>query len=776
MFSGMTQFCIFFLSGIFLLGCQNEQSSHLNKVNCEPGTSLVDNHCIENSDGKISNSDPDALEDKIEELSLQKKFFSKMNQGCISATGQPLSADMQCLCTDPDTYQLSGIFNAKANSCVKLIIDDFNRHEQEICQSKGHLKILEDDGPAGLNKCLQGVRTFSENPIIGTDLSIRLTKSATSQDAFKLAQWADQQLKVNHSFFAKLWAPAGNGDQASVYTGQVSGDLFSGESFDSLLSQQIFTHHNEQAGNTIFFYEPDPSKLELMLGKRLSLPDIGSLWPRPSQEIAQSDLTTNLLFKAYRGFEAQTGFPLSLGTPLEGLGCDEVCLVYRKPFSVGAHKAFVSRIYSGGSVVKQTLWLLDASNKLVGAILYGLNGYPSFYMTIDWSLNSNHLNVDLSLYDRTFTRLQVVTSRVIPGISDALTRVAGEAVGIDDVPKRSAVVTCEHFDPEAFEPMDRLIRGPYLPTIQGGYLRSGSIWGWQQNLGGSWDSGLGGLRENPFQISTWTIGHSYSHAKKVSDIILSESPDSYLLPAGKCFYESSYTRHILENGRVFTSELSNQKIAVLNASFAHQESSKSCYAKFDSLFSQLENKLVLVMGAGNSGKENPQNCPQSVRKQNTIVVSGAVDAESQRPGRWRNSDFGADYSDIAAAYHGPGGSEGTSYAAPRVSAVASKLAMKFHNLTPRDIRLAILASAWVPYQKDFFGYFKRWEPLPVSSGGALREESALKLGECLSDKRFFNGSLLMSFEQVRDCLREADLYNKTMANAKAGFLRDRGIL
>ncbi|TCS40291.1 hypothetical protein, partial [Pseudobacteriovorax antillogorgiicola] len=104
--------------------------------------------------------------------------------------------------------------------------------------------------------------------------------------------------------------------------------------------------------------------------------------------------------------------------------------------------------------------------------------------------------------------------------------------------------------------------------------------------------------------------------------------------------------------------------------------------------------------------------------------------------------------------------------------IASRIAQDFPKLSSADIRLAILASAHIPHDKNFWGDLKSWKPLDVRTGGVLRSDGAYRFAECLfENKEDVEGAFDKA--QILTCIERSDAGNSTYARKKYNFLKNR---
>jgi subtilase family protein len=188
-----------------------------------------------------------------------------------------------------------------------------------------------------------------------------------------------------------------------------------------------------------------------------------------------------------------------------------------------------------------------------------------------------------------------------------------------------------------------------------------------------------------------------------------------------------------------------------------------CSDTEDHVFGETEDLLLWVMSAGNLYRpDGTLSCPQKrlAGRDNGIVVAGL-----EGGGVARGSNYGAEYADLAAPWQAEGRPEvmGTSYASPRVAAVAAMLASKYDRLKPGDLRMALLAGS-LP-----LGSLQT----TVRSGGALDPVAANTFAACVQQALEFSscGQQALAPEDYVQCARKAGATDERIT-----FLQSRGIL
>lgn len=211
-----------------------------------------------------------------------------------------------------------------------------------------------------------------------------------------------------------------------------------------------------------------------------------------------------------------------------------------------------------------------------------------------------------------------------------------------------------------------------------------------------------------------TVGHGVAVASLASD-----GYQHPLIPFAASDLQAGIVEKFIRNYRQAKPE--RALVASLSEIFAM--SASACKANPIGHAIQNSPDILWIVGAGNSGHElpaNSANCPQSIDAANVIRVA-ATAGESDLAGP---STYGERSVDIAELGCAPGlticnaADAGTSLAAPRAARKISDLMNKYPTATPKQIRLAVLATArvlWLSY------------PLAVRSGGVVDAEAADRL-------------------------------------------------
>ena len=220
---------------------------------------------------------------------------------------------------------------------------------------------------------------------------------------------------------------------------------------------------------------------------------------------------------------------------------------------------------------------------------------------------------------------------------------------------------------------------------------------------------------------TLLSGGDSDHARLVSQAYL-EAGGEKIVPIG--------TLDCLEKPELWVNSVRSQRVKVVNLSAGFAYDRDSC-AKLK-LRNTIENSgLLWVVGSGNEAeqidRQRSYSCPgNQVLDQLILVAPGYSDGRINKS----VATWGAEVADLVADGLNPGGDHwnyGASFAAPRVTATAAIIAKHFENLTPYQIKLAILLG--VKIRSDWDGKLQFEE---VSSGGSLNPDKAWEVAQKLN--------------------------------------------
>jgi hypothetical protein len=626
--------------------------------------------------------------------------------------------------------------------------------------------------------------------VLGAKIVFAGDETTVQSLATRTAQWADakrfyqQGTPLGSRFFHSAQqgeeAPLGAPDGLTVYVGTPSPETLRTLVGQTLERYQIaFNPLDLKEGP--FFYrnhtgivEPEPTALGKALGTHgdwaqpsvLDAPPVAR-FPEGSAErpLAQALTTAHARVLA-------ANIPFEQGQSLVGLGCMGICRMVSAPTPVqdGQPLTFrLDRLYVYGTVARETVWL-EQGAQLRGFMVLGPNRGPGLLALVRDSITATSAKSTFAVHDRQWNHLGDVSyEEAIPAWADTprYVNVAGNAPT-----SRRTLVLCEATGVPSLMSDAALARrtlvGPFTPSFNAsGALSSGSVFGWlggplvEPNMGDYLHGlvpGMWGFRTQESEASALVS----THASDVARTALAQADAMPPLPGGvsegPLLVAPMGTQTCLVPGR-WLGRLARYT-RVVNASYSYRFPFERCSDTEDFAFGETTNQLLWVMSAGNSGRpDGSYACPTKrlAGRENGIVVAGLAGTSLGL-----GSNYGVTFADIAAPWEAEGrpGVTGTSYASPRVAAVAAMLASRYDRLEPRELRMAILAGS---------------QPLSslhsaVRSGGALDADAADTFAACLQDG-LVSSSGDRSPALYSDCAMEAGATTERVT-----FLQSRGIL
>jgi hypothetical protein len=459
-------------------------------------------------------------------------------------------------------------------------------------------------------------------------------------------------------------------------------------------------------------------------------------------------------------------------TTLLGDGClAGVCRAYTAPIPVRLvsgeenprFHATIERVYVYGSIAREVIWLQEVG-RFAGFMVTGPNRGAGLIGLVDHAVDRTHADMTVRAFDRKWNSLGTVTVQMpsIPNYADIKTR----ARFVDTVlpEEGSALTLCDlgfaGFDaatPERQEVFRHILFGAPADFGSDGKLLSGSIFGWDSNRAANANDYLSGMGEGvwnylvyPAYSTTDRAAHlSPGHALSVALAAVrthesARSGDSELrrdahalnvipISADRCFDLDGWQS--ITSWRPRTSDPNRKSLTkVVNMSFAISvEDATQCPDTQATAIDSTENDILWVAAAGNHANEARTKkwlCPHRAMreprgsttraKKNTLVVA-ALDPDGKMSAY---SNKGVDLVDIAAEGTRPEtpgvGAGFTSFASPRVAAVATLVAQANPKATPAQLRKAIL----------FGSKSNRDLKTSVLGGNVLNERGALRFARC----------------------------------------------
>ena len=370
------------------------------------------------------------------------------------------------------------------------------------------------------------------------------------------------------------------------------------------------------------------------------------------------------------------------------------------------------RVFSGGNPIKDTLLVFDKTLKMYTAMVILINEEPSY----GYSVNQDG---DVYFEDLLGHKLEFIAN--ILGNKSTFQNISGTPVAIfEDLYSEilnQAVMPGKFQNSHYYGYFDEKIQRPFF------YGHKQAMFAEEDMVGGS---------------------HTISVAN-----IASSNLKKPILP---------FPILSLRNGDFLEGlkSLTLQKF-VANASFAVTRSYESCKNGHIGKQINITQKSVLwTIAAANDGQriEHPKDllfCPQSLQGPNIMIVASTEDGIHIAS----SSSYGRHYADIIELGCEQGKENcvnegGTSFAAPRLARKAADLMELFPELSPEQIKLALMITAKPKLQsfnKNIFDQInmKRQEYAAnfiqfydVRSGGIADLKTAIKFLEVLKSKNSFN--------------------------------------
>ncbi len=716
------------------------------------------------------------------EAPIRGSLFSKLMQLCTVAGGN-WEGDGKCYCGDGVTDKR--VFDASTKSCRNLSV--YVDQEGSECERNSFETTLEEKGIKGLNQCLTFVQFLPRSagdPFNGTGLIVEFGGNRVD-DAKSLAKWADRERTQANPFAVKLWG-AVSLDELKIYTGaeQASWSDENSDFLNNVVNPNLIAPDpawGDLSNISATYYERDAKFVGKVLGiTEYSPTDLEAHFSTPDSQLANAHNYFKSLFEYAMQSYKDPKFASASAYALRGEGCDNYCRVFSRETEMGGYRLVSDRYYSKGSVFREVIWAKDQEGRFVGGVLLSPSGLPNLYFALSWKETDGRIQLETQIYDREFAK---VAGRSVDVSNAHQLRDQNYSFRREqDIRSGEGILLCEHVDPRRFRFSDSILRGPHDFDFQNGEA-IGSLFGWESNHEHDWSISLQEFLDTTTPSSRG-FERSHIHGNNVSEIIKDGFSDAKFLIGGGCFQSDQVLMRALQNdqGNTLSGNWVSRRVKVINASYAAFEGPLACQGNTSPFREGILKDTLLVAAAGNVGLNNPGYCPQRVGDaRNKIVVSGVNDADSDHPSLAKNSAFGKDYADIGAEQRTlDGSSSGTSYAAPRISAVAARIAAENNLLTATEIRLAILTSAFVKFEETKEGNKRvyKFHPIDVRSGGVLRSKDALKIGHCMQTRKENDRDIQFGKEIMSACLRdelspEVEDENRYVEE-KVNFLESRG--
>ena len=614
-------------------------------------------------------------------------YVQEWRRQCREGGGRWTSAE-QCECTvqeGPGTFSAGyGCAAAvvRANTCTEM--------------------------PSGFSRALQGDRATFQDCLDHSAFVPLLTHgkgtpqirfSADSKHESQLASWADLRLRQGAVIPARFWSGTALTDVLKVYMGELDG-----ETVDTFLKY-------------VFYPEIVPDK-----SHQFTVPILAANAAELDNIFFGSPFSSHAhRFATVRGEDREIIQVLATASEIDvrkwtwdwvddveeagAEACAHVCRLYSNPHPLSGFFGVLERNVINGSVARELVWLYD-TNGVRGVVGLGPSGRPNYYVTVLNPSTQLEVGKRLSVYDSQGTLAGSKT--VAYEFGDAPIPKPFE-LAHDGLPRLGL---CEGNLEVLLEPAFRehLLIGP-KSSAGGG---PGSFFGWWSNPSGTnLAANLAGLS----QVSFGSVPALDSvadmdrlHGRRVVKAALAEVENLRILPLGgiQCFDGLSAWR---DNAR--------PHMRVINASLGMFAARGTCQHRWGATLDASREDFLWVMPAGNEHDLAPwYECVGNISgRANLLVVAG-----SDGDGLSLESNYGVEYADLAAPSKSEGAA-GTSYAAPRVAAVAAELARRSPRLRPEELRAALLLGAHVT--RDLWSQ--------VRAGGTLDAVKSADLAACLAE-------------------------------------------
>ncbi len=537
------------------------------------------------------------------------------------------------------------------------------------------------------------------------------------------------------------------------------------------------------------FYEPEDSRFALAMGGLIAKLEqrIYDLPPPPSIQDSQTIAVQNVagqVFSKYRErlIKGELGTaPKTIESAMD-YGCLEACRVKiaLEEVTDPEYAAFYYKTYVRG--VRNLEYLVVervSGNYPIATIVLNYGGDVSHILFTPVSVSENGALFKSSV--RAFDRLWRPILDLSNGVHEETFDLKNSNTFLQAAPQVSdgpSALICD----TALRPMDAPVMSFLVgPHYQPNPTKPGSLWGWLPNQEARTTDYFAGALETQTYFAPGSFDHEFgSHAKSVAQIFLNSHE--------KAMTSYMDTRTCLTKIREWAPAVEQSGIKVVNVSGSLFLDRGKCDSEVAKIKSDpaTGGKFIWVVAAGNEAKSMPDkmHCPQSLENQPNQIVVGAMYEGGTLSSR---SNFGERYVDLLASGQSPGSKEAvTSFAAPRVSAVAARIAFEFPQLTPTEIRWSILLGTSMPFRMEDHWYWRKaaevYDPLPTRTGGVLNEKSALEVAREIStlfpaDRISLNAgsnrieSRLFYLILNSTPLSEAALDAKLSAFAKGGLIR-----
>ena len=600
-------------------------------------------------------------------------------------------------------------------------------------------------------ECLDGVASLPHaNGQFGTRLGFSM--EGPEEELEDIAAWADAHAKARDAAF-RIWSSIQVENNLVIHVGPPQAPGINHGVLLGLIDPALFGHSWETFRNDVFV--PTAADLDLMLGS--APPSAARLqeafgWDADGAG-GQDRGVRRVLGMAYAALVTDQA-DFEHGYALRGASCLQACRVYSRPFlAEDTGTVVLERIYSQGTVAREALWYF-VEGQVQAVVPLSPGRVPAFALVLEYHNNAGQVGGSARLYNFRW-RLLAEESHTVANLQ-ALQKLAAAHFARDT--GASAIALCEASLKGAFndpEVGSHVLQGPHLPQAFGEPKLSGSVFGWSPNPAGALDALFSGYSGAAFGfLPLYSDVQAERHGLLVAKAAMEEEPGVRFLPVGGGFGCFDTYNAWWSNVQAHT--------RVVSGSFGRLLEPIECQQRYGPVLQESAAQTLWVMAVANSGETQrnapPEDCPGSLAGAPNLVLVAGSSGDVLHPG----SVYGERFADIAAPY-ALQDTGGTSFAAPRVAAVAGRIFHDWPQLTPADTRLVLMASA------------KRTPGLrsAVRCGGKLDAASARSLAPCVAFWRDQDRQAVLTPAVLLACMQSRG-FDPTDAATGMALLKSRG--
>ena len=489
-------------------------------------------------------------------------------------------------------------------------------------------------------------------------------------------------------------------------------------------------------GVTFYYFEPlislDSLKASLGLDVNNSI-DIMNQHPEPPSTVETENVETpegkklgNILSSLYKAYETygQTISSFENFTTYDDCLIDcivEVSLpsvnevegLLREEEQIGEQnqEVEISRVllYLGGSLVRHTL-VIKKNTEVQGVVQLNFSNAVSSYVSYQRYFNSRgDFIFRFKSFDRNWRKIgemgdvEIIRGDIKPILSDEDQKtIQNHLISVVDIPNDTPLALapltlfCEavldvNKAKDQYDLFSILYKGPYASNDLESAQRS--LMGWFPNI--NLHNYLDGLVRD-FNFTNIPGRHTVS--------VIKDYKSSY-----EDFHNQLIGSNLLEDGTQLVPKVSfvrdcksewthvakEHNVKTINFSGSYEMYGRTCeHSIFAKNIRDTQDSMLWVVSAGNDNKIGSKyDCAGNLGVRKNLIIVSDDEGITTR---------GIHHADIVekASFYDPmkGPVRGTSYSAPKVSAQATLLQTYFPNLTPNEIRWALIAGAKVPYK------------------------------------------------------------------------------